>query len=523
MKPAHKNKVMTAAEAVRLIKDGDTVTTGGFCGAGFAEDIAIHLEGRYVAEKSPRDLTLVYCAGQGDFDSRGLNHFGHEGLVRKIIAGFYGASPKLSALAVANKIQAYNFPQGVLSQMLRDIAARKPRTITAVGMNTFVDPRLEGGRVNQLTTEPLVEVIEFDGIEYLSYRTFPIDVAILRGTTADEDGNITMEKEALTLEAQAQAMAAKNSGGIVMVQVEQIVKRETLNPKLVKIPGILVDAVVVGRKENHWQTFAEVYNPSFSGEAKVPMASLPTIEMGDRKIIARRAALELNSGDIVNLGIGMPEGIANVANEEGILNRLVLTAEPGVIGGMPAGGLSFGASHNPQAIIDQPSQFDFYHGGGLDVAFLGLAQADRHGNLNVSRFGPKLAGAGGFIDISQNARKVVFTGTFTAGGLEVIVENGCLTIAKEGRNRKFLNQVEQVTFSGRYAVKRRQPALFITERCVFKLTPEGMELVEIAPGIDIQKDILNRMEFRPVIQDPPRPMDARIFRPEPMGLLKNFT
>ena len=505
-----------------LIKNDATVTTGGFCGSGVAEEIILELEKNYLETKSPKNLTLVYCAGQGDFASRGMGHLGHEGLVGKIIAGYYGASPALTRFVIDNKIQGYNLPQGVLSQMFRDIAARKPRTISTVGLKTFVDPRLEGGRVNAMTTEPMVELISFDGHEYLAYKTFPIDVAILRGTTADEDGNISMEREALTLESQAQAMAVKSSRGIVIVQVEQVVQRGTLHPKHVTIPGVLVDAVVIADKAHHWQTFAEVYNPSFSGEAKVPMATVPPLKMSARKIIARRAAFELQPGATVNLGIGMPEGIANVANEEGILDMVTLTAEPGVIGGMPASGLNFGASYNPQAIIAQPSQFDFYHGGGLDVAFLGLAQVDRFGNLNVSKFGPKLAGAGGFIDITQNAKEVVFAGTFTAGGIDVAIIDGKLSIRQEGRSMKFIQDVEQVTFSGVYAIECNQPILYITERCVFELSPNGLKLIEVAPGIDVEKDILEQMEFKPIIGDDVKLMDDRIFRDALIGLSRSF-
>ncbi len=512
-------KVVTAEEAVGMIHDGAAVTTGGFCGAGFAEDIAIRLAERYEKEGRPKGLTLIYCAGQGDFAARGLSHLGIEGLVKKIIAGHYGASPRLSRFVIDNKIEAYNFPQGIISQMFRDIAARKPRTISKVGLHTFVDPRVEGGRVNELAQERLVEVVSYDGEEYLAYKTLHVDFAILRGTSADEDGNVTMEKEALTLESLAQAMAAKGCGGKVIVQVERIVERGSMNPKLVKIPGVLVDAVVVARPENHWQTFDQPYNPSFSGQARVPMASVPRLQLNARKIIARRAAFELRAGDVVNLGIGMPEGIANVANEEGLLDTLTLTAEPGIIGGMPAGGLSFGAAYNPQAIIDQPSQFDFYHGGGLDAAFLGLAQADRFGNLNVSKFGPKLAGAGGFIDISQNARKVIFTGTFTAGGLDIAVQDGVLAIRAEGRSKKFISDVEQITFSGKYAAMRGQNVLFITERCVFRLSERGMEVVEIAPGIDLQRDIVGQMEFEPEVSSSLKVMDKRIFREEVMGLV----
>jgi propionate CoA-transferase len=514
-------KVLEGAEAAALVRSGDTVTTSGFVGIGVPETLLAAVEARFLETGEPRELTLLFAAGQGDGKTRGLNRLGHDGLLKRVIGGHWGLIPKVAQLALAGKIEGWNLPQGVISHMYRDIAAGKPGTLTRVGLDTFVDPRREGGRINAISTDEMVRLMRVGDEDFLFYPAIPIDVALLRGTTADEAGNVTMEREALILDNLAQAMAARNSGGVVIVQVERIAQAGSLDCRQVVLPAALVDAVVVSEPDDHMQTYATPYSPAFAGRIKVPAGALPPARLGARKVIARRVAFELPINGVVNLGIGMPEGVAGVASEEGLLQHMTLTAEPGVVGGQPASGLDFGAAINTDAVIAQNQQFDFYDGGGLDMACLGMAEVDAEGNVNVSRFGSKLAGAGGFINISQNARSVVFAGTMMAGGLDVRVGGGRLAIVQEGRSRKFIEAVKQITFSGARAAALGRPVLYVTERAVFRLTEKGLALVEVAPGVDVERDVLAHLGFRPVVEEVAE-MDARIFRDGMMELRRDL-
>lgn len=515
-------KIVEAEDAVAVIHDGDTVASTGYGGNGTPDQLFVALEKRFLDSGGPLGLTLVFAGGQGDMKERGLNRLAHPDLLRRVIGGHFGLTPKIEALAVDNRIEAYNLPEGVLTHLYRDIGAGKPGTLTRVGLGTFVDPRLEGGRMNAATTEELVRLMIVDGEEFLFFKAFPINVALIRATTADPDGNLTCERESLALENLALAIAARNSGGIVLAQVERIAMEGSLDARQVKVPGVLVDCVVLAEPANHMQTYGTQYDAAFAGELRVPLKKVQSVELSERKVIARRAALELAPNSIVNVGVGsVPDQVPQVANEERINDLITLTVDPGVMGGVPMSGLDFGAAVNYQALMDHCTAFDFIDGGGLDAAFLGFGECDAAGNVNASRFGKRIPGCGGFIDITQSAKKVVFVGTFTSGGLEVEITGGRVRIVKEGKHAKFVERIGQVTFSADYARRRHQEALYVTERCVLRLRREGLVLTEIAPGVDMERDILHRLPFE-VAVDGPRPMDPAIFEAAPMGLRERF-
>jgi propionate CoA-transferase len=511
-------RVVTADEAAELVATGDTLLIGG-SGAGHSvpDTLIAAIAKRFLAKGEPRDLTTVHPVGLGDRANRGIGHLAHPGLLKRVVCGTLVDSPPVERMAAANAIEAYTLPQGCLSQLTREMAAGRPGLTTHVGLHTFVDPRLGGGRQSEKATEDLVELTTVAGKEYLFFKSFHVDVALVRGTTADEDGNITMEHEAVFGEMISMAQATRRAGGIVIAQVKRMALRGTLPPKQVKIPGMLVDLIVVDPGQT--QTFFTAHDPAYAGEIKVPLGNIAALPFSVRKVVARRAALELYSGAICNLGSGISTGIASLAAEENAIDDVVLTNEQGLIGGVPATGNEPGAGRNYQAMVDQPYQFDFYDGGGLDLAFLSFAEVDEACNVNVSRFGDKIVGPGGFINISQNAKTMIFSGTFTAGGLDIGWTDGRTRIGREGAEKKFVGKVQQVTYSGVLAAQNGQRAFYITERAVFRRNEAGrLELIEIAPGIDLERDIFAQMQFRPDVSPVLKEMDFRIFRPEAMGL-----
>ena len=508
-------KFCSIEEAVELIKSNDTVNISA-AGGGYMDADAIYtgIEKKFLETGEPNNLTLMHVIGVGSGNETGIGRFAHKGLVKRVVGGHWLWSKNMGQMAMNEEIEAYNLPQGVLSLLTREIAAGRPGLLTPVGLHTFIDPRIQGGKLNKKATENLVELVNFQGQEMLFYKAFPINVSIIRGTTADEAGNISTEMEPADLHILASAQVAYNSGGIVIAQVKRIVKKDTLNPRMVRVPGHMVTAIVP--QPQQWQTWESEYNPAICGTHKVPMSAIAPLDFDIRKMVARRAALELKPALVVNLGIGIADGVANIAAEEGILEKFTFSIEMGIIGGVPTKGVIFGGAWNPDCMISMPDQFDFYHGGGLDMAFLGTGQVDQFGNVNVSNFGTRIPGTGGFVDISQNAKAVVFCGTFTNGDIEVEAADGNLRILKDGRNKKFVNNVNQITFSGEYASQKGQPVIYVTERAVFKLENKKLLLTEIAPGVNLEEDILAHMEFKPEIADNLKTMDSAIFKPQKM-------
>jgi propionate CoA-transferase len=517
------SKILTARQAVEQIKDGDFLVSSGFQLITVAEELAVELERRFLETGSPKNLTFMHAAGQGR-NARadiGLPHYAHEGLIKRYITGHFAANKAMQELAVADKIEAYNLPQGVICQLYRCTAGGKKGELTKVGLKTFVDPRMGGAKLTPRTKEDIVHLVTIAGEEYLFYDAPKIDVAFVKGTTADEFGNITMEEECAPIDSLDVALAAKASGGKVFVQVKNYVSSSSLSAKNVVIPGVLVDGIVVTSDpaKYHPQTPGAFYDPLMAGIYKSRDGSgFKPIPLDERKVIARRAAMELEPASPVNLGIGVPECVGSVAAEEGVAGELILTIENGIIGGMPIGGDHFGSAINHWAALPMGSQFDFYNGGNLKAAFLGFFEIGASGDVNSSKMGPTPGGCGGFIDISQFTPKMIFTGTLTAGGLEVAIENGKLKIVKEGKKKKFLNKVAQITYSAEVANKTGQRALVVTERCVFRVTGTGLVLIEVADGIDIEKDIIANMEFRPTVADDVKKMDPRLFLEAPIGL-----
>ena len=509
-------KICDAETAARLIPDGATVLVDG-SGGGVNEPAAVlaGIEARFLAEQHPRDLTLVHVSGMGDGHGGGIDRFSHEGMVRRVIGGHWGWTQRMQQLAFEDKIEAYCLPQGTLSHLLRDIAAGRPGAISAVGLGTFVDPRFGGGKLNAAAVDDLVQVVELAGKEWLFTPSFPIDVAVIRGTKADENGNITMDGEGLFAETLSSAQAARNSGGVVIAQVREVVPAGTLDPRRVRVPGVLVDALVVDPEQR--LSFATKDDPYMTGEKRAPVSAHRAMPLDVRKVIARRAALELRRGDIINLGFGMPDGVAAVLAEEGLDSTVTFTVEQGHIGGVPVGGSDFGMCVNPDATVDAGYQFDWYDGGGLDIAVLSFAQIDAAGNVNVGRFGGRTPGVGGFINISQGAKRLVFMGTFVAGGAYDIGGEVPLRVPDDGMV-KLLKEVEQISFSAARALAIEQPVTYVTERAVFELTGDGIVLTELAPGLDLDRDVLAHMDFKPLVSSELKEIDPRVYRDEPMKL-----
>lgn len=515
-------KIITCDQAAKLVKDKDMLGITGSGGCGSPENLLIALRERYEKENHPQSIGVTCGIAPGDLTENnvGINNLAVKGLTGLAICGHLGRGKLFGEAAGRGDFPAYTIPLGVYGHLLRAISGHKKGVLTKVGLHTFCDPRLEGCKANQNTHDDIVELVQIDGEEQLLYKSYPINIAFIKATYADEDGNVTLSHEPIIGEQVELASATHNSGGIVICEVEKIVPKGSIKPKEVDIFKKMVDYVVVTKQNEALGDYNfPIYRPDLIGEEKIEPQSMPPMPLNNRKICGRRASLELKKDDIVNLGIGMPDSVGLIAAEEGFSEDITISIETGVFGGIPVYGLSFGAASNPISLYSTTNMFDLYDGGIIDVAVLGLAELDPSGNVNVSKLGSRMAGPGGFINITQNSKKIIFIGTFTGGGLEEKIENGKVIIEKEGNYTKFKKQIAQITFSAKYANEYKQDVLYVTERAVFKLTNDGPELIEIAPGIDIQKDILANMEFTPKISPNLKEMDSKIFLDEKMNLI----
>lgn len=517
-----KANFIKAKDTVSFIKDGDTICTIGMTLVSASEAILKTIEKSFLETGHPNNLTLVHSCGQSDRKD-GIQHFAHEGLVTRIIGSHWGLQPKWMDMIANNKVEAYCLPQGQIAQLYHSMACGLPGKMSKVGLGTFVDPRIEGGKMNERTKklDDIIDVMEYKGEEYLFYNEIPLDVCIIRGTTCDEMGNLTTDEEAMKLEVLPAVLATKRYGGKVIAQVKNVAEIGTLNPKSVTVPGVFIDAIVVCENpfEDHRQTSSWYFDPSYCGQLRVPQANIDLLPFNDRKFIGRRACMEIYKGAVINLGTGIPNDVVgNICNEEGISDDIMVTVESGIYGGIQKGGIDFGIGRNLLAMIGHHEQMDYYNGAGVDITFMGLGELDKEGNVNSTKMGSKCTGAGGFIDITQNAKKVVFCGTFTASGAKYSFENNQLKILQEGSIHKMVDQVAQISFNGKLSREKGQEVIVVTERAVFKLVPEGVMLIEIAPGIDLHKDVLDKMDFEPIISNDLKSMDTALFKKNQFGL-----
>lgn len=514
-----KANFITAEEAAKLFTDNKTICPVGMTLVSSCESILKALEKRFIETGHPNNITLLHSCGQSDRKD-GIQHFAHEGFVTRIIGSHWGLQPRWMDMIANNKVEAFCMPQGQIAQLYRSMACGLPGKISKVGLKTFVDPRIEGGKMNDRTKkleENMSEIITIDKEEYILYKSIPIDYCLIRGTACDEMGNLTTDEEAMKLEVLPAVLATKRFGGKVIAQVKYVAQTGTLDPKKVTIPGVFIDDIVICQNpfEDHRQTSSWYFDPSYCGQLRTPQSNIELLEFNIRKFIGRRACMEIYKGAVINLGTGIPNDVVGkVCNEEGISDDIMITVESGIYGGIQAGGIDFGIGKNLYAMITHHEQMDYYNGAGVDITFMGAGELDQYGNVNSTKMGSKCTGAGGFIDITQNAKKVVFCATFTASGCEYSFKNNKLNIVKEGKIRKMVSNVTQISFNGEIARNKGQKVIFVTERAVFELTKEGVVLIEIAPGIDLHKDVLDNMDFKPIISKELKTMDIDLFKEE---------